>query len=181
MCCKWYLYMPRTPSQGGGSEGGRNLLSPTGGRAYGIRVYDENRPPATKTTRWRNVVFNLDQYDFEEETDRREGKCRHCWLGDVLESRTGHLAARIIWRKDFRRTSILGDWWFGVVWTDDHPFFWSIHSAKSPFFYSSIYSNCSVAKSVVRHGIERIQSPKQQRRPLASILSISSSKNMTIN
>jgi hypothetical protein len=43
--------VPRTPSQGGGSEGGRNLLSPTGGRAYGIRVYDEKRPPETKKQR----------------------------------------------------------------------------------------------------------------------------------
>ena len=32
----------------------------------------------------------------EEETDRREGKGRCCCLGDVLECRTNHLAARMI-------------------------------------------------------------------------------------
>ena len=31
----------------------------------------------------------------EEETDRREGKGRHCCLGDVLECHTSHVAARM--------------------------------------------------------------------------------------
>ena len=32
----------------------------------------------------------------EEETYRRKGKGRRCWLGDVLECGTSHLAARMI-------------------------------------------------------------------------------------
>ena len=69
----------------------------------------------------------------EQESDRRDGKGRRCWLGDVLECHTSHLAARMILRKVFGRTSILGGWWFGM-WCelDDYPFFQSIHSAKDP-------------------------------------------------
>ena len=51
----------------------------------------------------------------EKETDRREGKGRRCCLRDVLECRTNHLEARMIRRKVFGRTSILGGWWFGGV------------------------------------------------------------------
>ena len=58
---------------------------------------------------------------------------------------------------------------------NDHPFFWSICSVKRPFFYSSFSSNHPGAKSVVPHGIERIPSPKQQRRPLPSLLAVTSS------
>ena len=29
----------------------------------------------------------------EEATDRKEGKGRHCWLGDILECRTSHIPA----------------------------------------------------------------------------------------
>ena len=46
----------------------------------------------------------------------------------------------------------------------------SLHSAKYPFFYSSVTSNHPGAKSVVRQGIEPILFPKQQRRPLPSLL-----------
>ena len=91
----------------------------------------------------------------EEETDRREGKGRRCYL-----------AARKNWRTVIGWTSILGGWWFGVVWTtDDHPLFWSIHSAKRPLFNWSFSSNDPGVKSVVWRGIEWIPSPKQQRRP----------------
>ncbi len=41
------------------SDWGRNLLSTTGGRAYGIRVYEEKRPPETQKQRYMNVVFVL--------------------------------------------------------------------------------------------------------------------------
>ena len=36
-------------------------------------------------------------------------------MGDVLECRTSHLAARMILRKVFGRTSMLGGWWFDAV------------------------------------------------------------------
>ena len=49
-------------------------------------------------------------------------------LGDVLECRTSHLAARMIWRKVFGR----------------------IHSAKRPFFNSSFFSNHPGAKYAVQ-------------------------------
>ena len=63
--------------------------------------------------------------------------------------------------------------WVGgfLVWfkPDVHPFLWNIHFAKSPFFYSSCSYNHPGAKSVLRHGIDWIPSPKQQRRPLPSV------------
>ena len=62
------------------------------------------------------------------ESDRREGKGRHCWLRDILECHISHLAARTIWRKVFKRTSILRGFWFGVVWTG-----WSSIFPKHPF------------------------------------------------
>ena len=111
----------------------------------------------------------------EEETDRRAGKGRRCCLGDVLECRTSYLAARMIWRKAFGRTSILGGG--GLVWyeMDDYQFFRSIYSAKGPMFYSSISSNHPGAKSLLRQGGESILSPKQQRRPLPFCFCINSS------
>ena len=57
------------------------------------------------------------------------------WGTYVLECRTSHLAARMIFREGFGRTSIFyGD---GLAWCelDDHPFFWSIHSVKRLFFF----------------------------------------------
>ena len=53
----------------------------------------------------------------------------------------------------------------------------SILLHKRPFFFPSFSSNHPGAKSVVRHGIEWIPPPsrKQQRRPLPSLLSVSSS------
>ena len=46
-----------------------------------------------------------------------EGKGRRCWLGEVLESHTNHLEARMIWSKVFGGASILegSGWWFVVV------------------------------------------------------------------
>ena len=81
--------------------------------------------------------------------------------GDVLEYHTSHLAARMIGRKVFGRTSILG----GLVWCEleGHLFFWSIYSDKCPFFYWSISSN---------HPGESIPSHKQQRRPLPYLSSV---------
>ena len=81
--------------------------------------------------------------------EKESDKGRLCCLGDVLECRTSNLAARMIWRKVCVRAYILEGG--GLVWRepDDHPFFWSIHSAKCPIFYSSISSNHLVAKSLV--------------------------------
>ena len=51
----------------------------------------------------------------EQESDRREGKGRRCWLGGrILECRNSHLAARMIGINFFERISILGGRWFGV-------------------------------------------------------------------
>ena len=71
---------------------------------------------------------------------RSECKGRRCWLGVVLEWCTNQLAARMIWRKRFVRTSILEGWWFCMVWTG-----WSLPSllylsffyAKNPLLYST--------------------------------------------
>ena len=98
-------------------------------------------------------------------------------LWNVLESRASHLAARIIWRKVFGRTSILGKvvLKFGMVWTrlssifPKHPF----HEVSVLQFILSL--NHPGAKSLVRHRIEPIPSAKQQRRPLPALLSDSSS------
>ena len=56
----------------------------------------------------------------------------------LLFGALSHLATRMIWRKVFGRTSILGWRWFGVVWTKNHPFFRNTHYAKCPFFNSAI-------------------------------------------
>ena len=40
--------VPNVPCHNGGSDGFLNLLSPTGGEAYGIRVKEENRVPEIK-------------------------------------------------------------------------------------------------------------------------------------
>ena len=66
--------------------------------------------------------------------------------------------------------------WKNMPWCEleDHPFFRSDHSVKCPFFYSYISSNHPGGKSVVRQGIDSILSPKEQWRPLPSLLSDSS-------
>ena len=80
----------------------------------------------------------------EEELDGREGKGRSSWLGDVLECHTSHLAARMIWTKVIRRTntSILGGWWFGVVWTGRSSIF-----PKHAFRHVSIFQFIHFFKS----------------------------------
>ena len=62
------------------------------------------------------------EHTVEEDSDRREGKGRRCCLGDVLECRTSHLAARMILRKGFGRKSLLGGTvvWCGVTWKIIH-------------------------------------------------------------
>ena len=71
----------------------------------------------------------------EEESYRREGKGRRCCLGDVLKSRTSHLAARMIEEKFLEEHPFWEG--CGLVWCEpeDHPFFRSIHSLKCPFFF----------------------------------------------
>ena len=67
-------------------------------------------PPAQSSlgapTEWRSIVEGYIQ--------KRRQRSSLLFGGCVLES---HLAARMIWRKVFGRTSILGGWWFGVVLT----------------------------------------------------------------
>ena len=50
-----------------------------------------------------------------------------------LKAALYYLVARMIWRKDLERTSILEGWWFGV--NRISLIFQSIQSAKYPFFY----------------------------------------------
>ena len=49
----------------------------------------------------------------------------------------------------------------GLVWCkpEDHPFFWSIHSAKRLFFNSSFSSYHPGVKSVVRHALKKFRPP----------------------
>ena len=55
---------------------------------------------------------------------RRQRSSLLVW-GCTLECCTDNLAASVIWRQVFWRTSIFAGCWFGVVWTGypDHPFF----------------------------------------------------------
>ena len=72
----------------------------------------------------------------DKDKDRREGKGRRCyWLRDLLECRTNHLASRMIWTKDFGRTSILVGSWFD--WNDKRMI---IHFSKASIPPSSLYS-----------------------------------------
>ena len=50
--------------------------------------------------------------------DRREGKGRRCCLGDKLQCRTSHLAARMIWIKVFWKDIRMI--WIKVFWKDIH-------------------------------------------------------------
>ena len=68
----------------------------------------------TKNGCHKFAIFSVSISIIEEELDRREGKGRRCCLGEVLVCRTSHLAARMIYRIVFARTSIVGGWWFGV-------------------------------------------------------------------
>ena len=80
--------------------------------SFNLRLYHGQK--VAKKLKLSNLTF------IEEEKDRREGKGRRFWLGDVLECRTSHLAARMILRKVLGRTSILEGWWF-VVWCGGEP------------------------------------------------------------
>ena len=44
-------------------------------------------------------LYTNSAISIEEETDRREGKGRHCCLGDEIEGHTSHLAGRMTSRK----------------------------------------------------------------------------------
>ena len=87
---------------------------------------------------------------YKKDKDRREGKGRRCWLGDVLECPTNQLPARMIWTKVFGRTSILVGWLFGI-WCEpyDHKFSQSIHLAKKPCYsiHPSFFPNHTVENS----------------------------------
>ena len=76
--------------------------------------------------------------------------------GDVLECRSNHLAARLIWRKVFGRTSLFVGWWFGVVWTRWSTFFegsippsslYSIFSLLQIILVQNFY--CSAARNSI--------------------------------
>ena len=51
----------------------------------------------------------------------------------AVTCRTSNLAARMVWRTVFGRKSILGGWWFGVVWTG-----WSYIFPKHPIRQVSV-------------------------------------------
>ena len=90
------------------------------------------------------------------------------WGGTVLTCRTNHLTARMIWRKLFRKTSILGGCrdlvWCGV----NQPIFQSIHFAIILFILFFKSSWCKIASAA-----RNCPAPKQQRRPLPSLLNLS--------
>ena len=90
----------------------------------------------------------------------------------------------MIWRIFFWKNIYFGRVvvWCGVNWKIIQ-MFRSIHSAKCPFFYSSmtVSSYHPGAKSVLRQGIESILSPKQQRRPLFLYKSFIYAVNFTPN
>ena len=103
---------------------------------------------------------------------RRQRSSLFAWK-TYLKCHTNHLAARMIWTTNFGRTSFLVGWWFGMVRTG-----WSNILLKHPFrqvavllfilFFKSAWSKIAIAA-----GIESFPSPKQQRRPLPSLLSVS--------
>ena len=113
-----------------------------------------------RITRWmyRNCRLSPNTLNHKVvELDRREGKGRRCYWGEVFEWRNNYLAARMIWKKVFERTSTLGGRWFGVVWTERSSIF--PKQPFYPFFFSTISSNHPGAKPVVRFRIESILSP----------------------
>ena len=102
--------------QAGSGFGKYNAESPT----QGSKRFNS---PVRRNTFSYLVIINpcvyLHRYHcticIEEETDKREGKGFRCCLGDVLECRTSHLAARMIGRQVVGRISIWGGWGFDVV------------------------------------------------------------------
>ena len=69
----------------------------------------------------------------EEETDRSKGKGRRCQLCTSKDEL----------KKSFQKNIYFGRVVHGLVWwePEGHPIFWSVHSTKRPFFYSSFSSN----------------------------------------
>ena len=72
----------------------------------------------------------------------------------ILECRTNHLAARMIWKKVFGRTSILVGRWFGMVRTR-----WSSIFLKHPLREVAIILFILFFKYLVWQGTESIPSP----------------------
>ena len=72
------------------------------------------------------------------------------------------------------RTSILVGWWFGMVWTR-----WSFIFSQHPFhqlafiLFILFFKIFLFRKFLIRQEIESMSSPKQQRRPLHSLRSLS--------
>ena len=86
-------------------------------------------------------------------------------LKSYMNATIAFLATRMIWRIVFKRTSILGGWWFGVMCTR-----WSSTFPKHPFCQMSVllivhFFKSSCCQILVRH---------LQRRPFPSLLSDSS-------
>ena len=68
----------------------------------------------------------------------------------------------IIWRKIFGEKTIWAGWWFGVVWTGRSSILPSVHFAIHPCLQITLALNLQEIWSIL--------SPKQQRRPLPSLL-----------
>ena len=86
------------------------------------------------------------------------------YLNDTLtNNHTNHLAARMIWREVFWRTSILEGWWFGVVWTR-----WSSIFSKHPFRQVDIIITIFFKSSWFK-----ISPSKQQQWPLPYLMYLS--------
>ena len=62
----------------------------------------------------RLSIFWFWLFFIEQESDRREGKGRCCWLRDEIECCTSHFRTRMIWRADTWRNG-----WLGKIY--DHP------------------------------------------------------------
>ena len=93
-------------------------------------ILDDHKTTKERIQKHTVVCLN----NIEEELDRKKGSCCRCYLVDVLGCRTDLLAARMIWRKVFVKTSGLGALW--LVWCVN----WKIiHFLKHPFRQVSIF------------------------------------------
>ena len=97
-------------------------------------------------------LYNTVLYILEEGLNTEEkAKGPGCWF--ILECRTNHLTAMIIWTKVFRRTSLMVGCWFGMVWTGlssifpKHPFHQVAASLFILFFKSSWWKIASAARN----------------------------------
>ena len=97
------------------------------------------RPPAALLTSSQPAGYFRKKSSFysgcmsELHHRRRNRQKRRQRSSLLFGGRTIHLTARMIWRKVFWRISILGGWWFGVVWTR-----LIIHFSEDPFCQASI-------------------------------------------